>query len=357
MVGFKSADPFLIAAYSVMAAIAAALPTLFLYLLWTDSSGRSRENQSALTAQIESKQEVKDLKAEYENTGRRSSFEGIGRAVSLNTGLFTYISYSIVAERVPNQTEKPVPDYIFRDSVREYVRWEVYLTFVGFAAFIFVLCFTYAQLQNRDTVSGKEQKKLEYKNAILALAKDGSDPSGVFSRQMEASLIRADGMQIRSTLLLAGGVIMAFLGLAIFVAILPEIQPFAVQEFIKMDRGFAELWLVAQYLRPSFILIVVETIAWFLLRQYSRSLDDYKSFGEDFIEHGNRLAAYKMLSPREEELIAVMGLNLLEQQRQTPTADATTSAETITLFDKAAALVARATEFVKSIGGKKAPGA
>jgi len=51
----------------------------------------------------------------------------------------------------------------------------------------------------------------------------------------------------------------------------------------------------ARALRPFGILIFIEGIAWFLLRQYRSLMEDYKAFNRGYIRRVNTLVAYKLL--------------------------------------------------------------
>jgi hypothetical protein len=63
--------------------------------------------------------------------------------------------------------------------------------------------------------------------------------------------------------------------------------------------------------RPTGVLIFVESIAWFLLRQYRALVEDYKWFYRLYLKRANYLAALRILSPntmRPEEVFVAVSL-------------------------------------------------
>lgn len=111
---------------------------------------------------------------------------------------------------------------------------------------------------------------------------------------------RAEAMFLRSTLLLAGGIIMAFIGVAIFYITLPNFSP-----------NESPTTYLSKAIRPTGILIFIESIAWFLLRQYRALIEDYKTFHRIYLKRANFLAAYRLVSTekvRPEDLFMAASL-------------------------------------------------
>ena len=77
---------------------------------------------------------------------------------------------------------------------------------------------------------------------------------------------------------------MAFIGVSIFYVTLPETQ--------KDEVLMAYL---PKVVRPTGVLIFVEAIAWFLLRQYRALVEDYKWFYRLYLKRANYLAALRIL--------------------------------------------------------------
>jgi hypothetical protein len=109
-------------------------------------------------------------------------------------------------------------------------------------------------------------------------------PVALFELEVKSAERRADVLFVRSTLLLGGGIIMAFIGVAIFYVTLPE---------SAKDDSIESYWL--RTIRPTGVLIFVEAIAWFLLRQYRALIEDYKWFHRLYMKRANYLAAIRIL--------------------------------------------------------------
>lgn len=108
------------------------------------------------------------------------------------------------------------------------------------------------------------------------------------SRDVSDAAKRADELYSRSTLLLAGGIIMAFIGITIFYLALPQVQP-----------GERPLPYWPKSVRATGMLVFVEGIAWFLLRQYRALIEDYKAFYRLYLKRANYLVAFKTLDTKE----------------------------------------------------------
>jgi hypothetical protein len=120
---------------------------------------------------------------------------------------------------------------------------------------------------------------------------------------------RADALFARSSLMLIAGIIVAFVGITVYAFLttehLPDPVPFlrpdkppTFDELIKLKREDILLGVVssiARNFRYVIIFIFVETIAWFLLRQYIALIEDYKTFYRLFLRRQNYLVSYLML--------------------------------------------------------------
>jgi hypothetical protein len=96
----------------------------------------------------------------------------------------------------------------------------------------------------------------------------------------------------RSTLLLVGGVVMAFVGVGVFF-----ISPFFSGSPPASIHSMVDLLSSQQLLfafRSFAVLFFIEAIAWFLLRQYRALIEDYKSFYRHYMRRANYLAAVKI---------------------------------------------------------------
>jgi hypothetical protein len=96
---------------------------------------------------------------------------------------------------------------------------------------------------------------------------------------------RSDQLYSRSNILLAGGIIMAFVGVGVFYFSLPE---------VGSDETYQQY--LPKVIRPTGMLIFIESIAWFLLRQYRALIEDYKAFHRIYLKRANYRVAQKMLT-------------------------------------------------------------
>ena len=93
---------------------------------------------------------------------------------------------------------------------------------------------------------------------------------------------------------------MSFIGVAIFYVTLPE---------ASKDEQASEFLLHA--MRPTGVLVFLESISWFLLRQYRALIEDYKWFHRLYIKRANYLAAICILDrpkPRPEDMFLAAAL-------------------------------------------------
>lgn len=100
--------------------------------------------------------------------------------------------------------------------------------------------------------------------------------------------VRASSLNWRSNLMLAGGIIMAFVGVGIFYVTLPQ--------FLAGDDRWTYL---EKGIRPTGVLFFLEAIAWFLLRQYRALIEDYKTFHRLSLKRANYLVSLKVLSTKD----------------------------------------------------------
>ena len=132
---------------------------------------------------------------------------------------------------------------------------------------------------------------------------------------------RARDVYRRSTILLSGGIVMAFVGVALFYVTLPQSTAGSSDSQLMAERlelrylyasrlddrapltysrpsGEEHPWLTfaSHSLRPTGMLIFMEGIAWFLLRQYRVLIEEYKSFLRVYLKRSSYLIAWKAAS-------------------------------------------------------------
>ena len=125
------------------------------------------------------------------------------------------------------------------------------------------------------------------------------------SEQVRTAAGIANALYDRSTLLISGGIIMAFVGVGVFYVTIPD------------TKGVSSLTeYLPRVVRPTGILIFVEAIAWFLLRQYRVQIEDYKTFYRIYLRRANLLIALKTISsaPKDRAQVALAAAFLQDDQ-------------------------------------------
>jgi len=129
---------------------------------------------------------------------------------------------------------------------------------------------------------------------------------------------RADSLFARSNLMLFAGIIVAFLGVLLF-AILTSLasEPAVARPFVPEPEDFWRIIVnsaIANF-RPTAIFIFLETISWYLLRQYRALIEDYKAFYRIYLRRQNVLAAYIIAHnrPLEQSAELVVVASLLQE--------------------------------------------
>ena len=112
----------------------------------------------------------------------------------------------------------------------------------------------------------------------------------IIQSNVDAAFSKSKSVSRRSVLMLISGLIMAFIGMTVFYFSLPkEITP-------NMSFGA----ILSLSLRPTMILIFIEAIAWYLLRQYRLLIKDDNYFYSLYDRKQNLLTAYKLIDEIKE---------------------------------------------------------
>lgn len=104
---------------------------------------------------------------------------------------------------------------------------------------------------------------------------------------------RAIEIYRRSSIMLISGIAMSVVGIIIFTIYLPNTPNTLSKEDIP---GY-----LLTALRPALILIFVESVAFYLLRQYRILIEDYKYFNSIYMRQLNNLECYAMLTSASNE--------------------------------------------------------
>jgi hypothetical protein len=97
--------------------------------------------------------------------------------------------------------------------------------------------------------------------------------------------IKCKQINNRSHLMLIAGLLMAFIGIVVFYVALPT----NISEVTNLPK------IISLAIRPTLMLIFIESISWYLLKQYRALVRDYNYFYSIFNRKQNILAAYKLL--------------------------------------------------------------
>lgn len=108
---------------------------------------------------------------------------------------------------------------------------------------------------------------------------------GVFDLDLEDSLRATEKMRSTSIVLLFSGILLAILGVIIFYTTMPSYSLFQMEKMTS-------LFLTLSILRPFGMLVFIESISWFLLRQYRNSMEDYKQLYRIYLKRKNYNLSY-----------------------------------------------------------------
>lgn len=163
-------------------------------------------------------------------------------------------------------------------------------------AMIIMLGLAFSTLHPRSEVAATVLQ--EQRSATLS--QEHTTARQVFAQEVKLAEYRAETLFKRSTFLLTGGVLMAFVGVAIFYATLPA---------PPQGQILATYWVSG--IRAAGMLVFLEAIAWFLLRQYRNLIEDFKVFHRIYMKRANYLAAITVLDKetvRAEDILLVSAL-------------------------------------------------
>ena len=112
----------------------------------------------------------------------------------------------------------------------------------------------------------------------------------------------------RSTLMLILGLLIAVVGVLVFYFTLPE--------FKKTSSAVDYLALT---IRPTLLLLFVQSISFYLLRQYRSLINDYKYFYEEYLKKSKTFITYQLIQNDELSEVELKLIdNLLQHDRKNP---------------------------------------
>jgi hypothetical protein len=178
------------------------------------------------------------------------------------------------------------------------IRWDRLFLLLG-GTVLLVGSFFVARSSSKLNVSSSTEKPWSKWLGVLSRAK-ASTTVELFAAEVSLASDRASDLNSKSTYMLIGGILMAFAGVVIFYTSLPDAEKV---------QSFDAYW--QKTIRPIGILIFIESIAWFLLRQYRSLIEDYKWFYRSYLKRTNYLSALRILQVKEirpEDMFVVVSL-------------------------------------------------
>ena len=228
----------------------------------------------------------------------------------VNVSLTPFASVRVIVETIKETAiplSPPAPAlheggmwYIPKD-VSFVVRWDALILVISFLIVAFVAGRTL-------------QKQIPRATAPVKISKSASQLSpsaeAYLVKDVERALERSEELFSRSTLLLVGGVVMAFVGVSVFFVSLSEVGAInsinitaATGSVVTTSSQSSEGGLFGipgrqffQAFKSTAMLIFIEAISWFLLRQYRALIEDYKSFYRYYMRRANYLTSLKLVS-------------------------------------------------------------
>jgi len=172
-------------------------------------------------------------------------------------------------------------------------RWELLVAFAAVMGMLLVGGNVFTSLKDQAALEEKPRQRGNNSSPIEEIAIDIAEANR-----------RATSLLFLAFFLLVGGVVMAFIGIVVFFALLPENSYINAFEFFSKDREFTSSDLTRQTFlafKSTAVLIFIEAIAWFLLRQYRVTVEDYKSFYRLYLHRLNYFQVMMLLKEKPDQ--------------------------------------------------------
>ncbi|MDP9121577.1 MAG: hypothetical protein M3O15_09460, partial [Acidobacteriota bacterium] len=143
------------------------------------------------------------------------------------------------------------------------------------------------------------------------LESEGTSYDGLTTERLLALEIQYAGQEVmamkrRSLGMLMAGVTVSLAGLIVFLSLLPDLD--------SESHAAASLSLGVKSLRSVGLLVFIEAVAWFFLRQYSASIEHGKYYHRIYLRRVSYLVTYKLLSRQGvEETDSMLPVALLQE--------------------------------------------
>ena len=261
-----------------------AAPFVFgLYLFWGVYVYFSTGSDDEI---IENHQVVKDAFVAFER--KIEKYSGglpVTEDLKVDANAFVYFSVSFTAELKDNKIEYDA----------SYYRAELKIGNIVVSVFAFGILWVLLLVLYSDG-TGKEIGK-EY--AIDSL-------EDIFARDLNEAYREVLKMRKSSLGLLIVGLGTSVLGILVFYITVPSYDIFR--------EGLDKSYIILSILRPLCMLFFIESISWFLLRQYRNSMEDYKQFYRIYLRRKNFKISYFLITANKEEFKDLIKAILLDDQ-------------------------------------------
>jgi hypothetical protein len=245
-------------------------------------------------------------KAMYETAYEGRLPSGVQRFLTA-VPLTPFVTVDLIAKGNGDGMESPPPSIV----AQKRLRYDNIILYTGIAAVVLLVTWTFTRpraFAPALTASGVSVS-LAIPEPDSKTRVDRQKPTVTaeefLSEQVRTAAAIANALYDRSTLLISGGIIMAFVGVGVFYVTVPD------------TGGVSSLTeYLPRVVRPTGILIFVEAIAWFLLRQYRVQIEDYKGFYRIYLRRANLLIALKTVSsaPKDRAQMALAAAFLQDDQ-------------------------------------------
>ncbi|NQX97874.1 MAG: hypothetical protein HRT73_08355 [Flavobacteriales bacterium] len=132
-----------------------------------------------------------------------------------------------------------------------------------------------------------------------SIIKPSSSIEEIFNHDIKSSYSSVEKMRSNSIVLLLSGLTLSVLGVFVFYNTVPD---YSIREVTDIGTSY----FIMSILRPVCMLIFIESIAWFLLRQYRNSMEDYKYLYRIHLKRKNYQICYYLLSEENNNIDANM---------------------------------------------------
>jgi len=253
------------------------ISTFILYIIYEISPLFQPELSDIQLRQLESVTEIeREAKSRIDKPGEKAEQTGLIHLNSLLSAKVTVVAYG--AEERIEITDRSIGSLT--------IRYDKLILLIGTASIIFLVLVTALNSVSGLSVlpdRGRDAEGNSAKRSTPSTAEEILENEVLYAQK------RSEELFSRSTLLLSGGIIMAFIGVGIFYVSLPD---------MTTEKILLEDYL-AHSIRPAGVLVFVEAIAWFLLRQYRNLIEDYKTFHRMYLKRANYLISFKALESHE----------------------------------------------------------